>query len=212
MWSGQSREQLRTRQSTPPESRAVDTPTLLAQDSYTSVASYDTGTLGALMRLIDIAQKVLPCDAEQAARCMTAARALLQSERPPRTTTRTLTSRAPWRLTRVVQFIEANLSQTIHVEDLASRARLSTSHFSTAFRRATGECPFAFVRRRRIERAQRLILLTDRSLADIALECGLADQAHLTKLFRRMVGMNPGAWRRLRCASESNRLAAVHTV
>jgi AraC-like DNA-binding protein len=42
------------------------------------------------------------------------------------------------------------------------------------------------------------MLLTDKSLAEIALECGLADQPHLTKTFRRIVGMSPGAWRRAR--------------
>jgi AraC-like DNA-binding protein len=168
--------------------------------SHTTIARCDSATLSTLIRLIGIAQSALPDDTEQAARCMTAARALLQSEKFPQTNapTRPLAALARWQLNRVVQFIDANLSQPIHVQDLASLARLSTSHFSNAFRRTTGECPFGFLRRHRIERAQQLILLTDRTLADIALECGLADQAHLTRLFRRMVGMNPGAWRRLR--------------
>jgi AraC family transcriptional regulator len=54
--------------------------------------------------------------------------------------------------------------------------------------------------RRRIERAQGVMLRTSSSLAQIAAECGLADQAHLNKSFRRFVGESPGAWRRARTA------------
>jgi AraC family transcriptional regulator len=44
--------------------------------------------------------------------------------------------------------------------------------------------------------AQRLMLTTQEPLSQIALACGMADQAHLSKLFRRGVGETPGAWRR----------------
>ncbi|WP_225890025.1 helix-turn-helix domain-containing protein [Indioceanicola profundi] len=48
----------------------------------------------------------------------------------------------------------------------------------------------------RIERAKHLMLTTDEPLARIALDCGLADQSHLTRLFRTRVGMSPQSWRR----------------
>jgi AraC-like DNA-binding protein len=56
----------------------------------------------------------------------------------------------------------------------------------------------AAVIRRRVERAQGLMLSTDAPLSAIALDCGLADQAHLSRLFRRIVGESPRAWRRAR--------------
>ena len=83
-------------------------------------------------------------------------------------------------------------------EELAAVARLSTSHFNVAFRNSVGESPHEYVVRRRVERAQGLMLSTDKSLSDIAAECGLADQPHLTRLFRRIVGESPAAWRRAR--------------
>ncbi|MGH6858693.1 MAG: helix-turn-helix domain-containing protein [Phyllobacterium sp.] len=43
---------------------------------------------------------------------------------------------------------------------------------------------------------QRLMLTSTEPLSQIALLCGLADQAHLSKLFRRMLGQSPSAWRR----------------
>jgi AraC family transcriptional regulator len=105
---------------------------------------------------------------------------------------------APWQLRRVLSFIEANLSTSIRNQDLAAIIRLSTTHFNVAFRNSVGESPHGYLIRRRVERAQGLMLSTDRSLSDIAAECGLADQAHLTRLFRRMVGESPAAWRRAR--------------
>jgi AraC-like DNA-binding protein len=43
--------------------------------------------------------------------------------------------------------------------------------------------------------------VSDDSLSTIALTCGFADQAHLSRLFRQCVGQSPAAWRRERCAS-----------
>jgi AraC family transcriptional regulator len=101
-----------------------------------------------------------------------------------------------WQLKRVMEFIEANISQSVHTSDLAAIVKLSASYFDILFRRATGESPFAYLRRRRIERAQEMMRVSDEPLAEIALACGLADQAHLTKLFRRLVGSSLAAWRR----------------
>jgi AraC family transcriptional regulator len=101
-----------------------------------------------------------------------------------------------WQLKRVLEFIEANIPQSVHIRELAALVNLSAPRFAILFRRGTGESPFAYVRRRRIERAQEMMRLSDEPLAQIALACGLADQAHLTKLFRRLVGNTPAAWRR----------------
>ena len=105
---------------------------------------------------------------------------------------------APWQLRRVLAHIEANLDTPIRNKDLATVARLSTFYFNVAFRNSVGEPPHGYIIRRRVERAQGLMLSTTRSLSDIASECGLADQAHLTRLFRKWVGESPAAWRRAR--------------
>ena len=104
----------------------------------------------------------------------------------------------PWQIRKVTCYIETQLDQPIRNADLAAVVRLNACHFARAFRNTVGEPPHAYVIRRRIERAQGLMLSTDDSLADIALACGLADQAHLSRLFRRIVGEAPRAWRRAR--------------
>lgn len=105
---------------------------------------------------------------------------------------------APWQIRKVTRYVDANLDQTIRNEDLATVARLNTSHFGRAFRNSFGEPPHEYVIRRRVERAQGLMLSTRAPLSAIALDCGLADQAHLSRLFRRIVGESPRAWRRAR--------------
>jgi AraC-like DNA-binding protein len=105
---------------------------------------------------------------------------------------------SPWQIRKVVQHIDAHLGRAIRNEELAGLARLNPSHFGRAFRNSFGEPPHEYVIRRRVERAQGLMLSTDASLSDIALDCGLADQAHLSRLFRRIVGETPRAWRRAR--------------
>jgi transcriptional regulator GlxA family with amidase domain len=53
-----------------------------------------------------------------------------------------------------------------------------------------------YVTRQRVELAQRLLLTTEDSICQISLACGMCDQAHLTRVFRRVVGESPLAWRR----------------
>lgn len=103
---------------------------------------------------------------------------------------------APWQVRAVTDHVDLHLADKIHVDALAARARLSTSHFCRAFKISTGETAHTFVMRRRLEHAQHLMLNSDESLCQIAASCGLADQAHLTRLFRRYTGDTPYNWRR----------------
>ena len=104
---------------------------------------------------------------------------------------------APWRLRRALDLLAASLDKQVGVAELAAAAGLSEGYFSRAFRTATGEAPYAYALRRRVERAQEL-LLADPNLpvTEVALACGFVDQAHLTKAFRARVGLPPAAWRR----------------
>ena len=105
---------------------------------------------------------------------------------------------SPWQIRKVTSHIEAHLDRPIRNEDLATIVRLSACHFAHAFRNSLGESPREYIIRRRVERAQGLMLSTDASLSEIALDCGLADQSHLSRLFRRIVGESPRTWRRAR--------------
>ncbi|HEX4158426.1 MAG TPA: AraC family transcriptional regulator [Rhizomicrobium sp.] len=103
---------------------------------------------------------------------------------------------APWQKRKVERYLQDNLEHSICMTELAKEARLSVSHFCRAFKTSFGDTPHAYVVRLRLELARKLMLSTDEPLSQIALSCGLADQAHLSKLFRRIYHDTPNAWRR----------------
>jgi AraC-like DNA-binding protein len=107
---------------------------------------------------------------------------------------------APWQIRKVTAHIEASLDAPIRSSELAAIVRLSPCHFSRVFRNSFGCSPLEYVTRRRMEHAQGLMLSTDAPLCQIALDCGLADQAHFSRLFHRFVGETPRSWRRARVA------------
>ena len=108
---------------------------------------------------------------------------------------------APWQVRKLTTYVEMHLDSEIVMTDLAALANLSTFYFCRAFRESFNESPHTYVMRRRVERAQGLMLHSDVSLAQIAIDCGFADQAHFNKAFRRIVGESPGAWRRARAVA-----------
>lgn len=108
---------------------------------------------------------------------------------------------APWQAKRVEGLVAERLSSPIQVWELAQVARLSPARFSRGFKALFGASPRVWIGRQRIGQAQRMMLESQDSLGQIALDCGFSDQAHFTNVFRRTVGVTPGAWRRARRAA-----------
>jgi AraC family transcriptional regulator len=107
---------------------------------------------------------------------------------------------APWQESRAKEAMDANLNKEIDIAQLAYECGLSTSRFARAFRQSTGCPPHRWLLQRRIERAQDLLLNSDKTLVKIAKACGFSDQSHLTRAFGQIVGTSPGLWRRERRA------------
>ncbi len=101
------------------------------------------------------------------------------------------------RITRAIDYLEAHISKSLTVAELAGVAALSPGQFARVFKATTGEAVWAFVQRRRIERARDMLRHTATPISQIAFECGFASQNHMTTLFRRHLGVTPGAVRRL---------------
>lgn len=116
---------------------------------------------------------------------------------------------ASWQERRVTEYVEAHLASNIRAVELARVSRLSTGHFFRAFRASFGETPLTYVAKRRIQHSQMLMASSRATLAEVALECGLFDQPHFTRVFRRIVGMTPGAWRRRFTDSGLGRIRSV---
>lgn len=111
---------------------------------------------------------------------------------------------ARWQEQRAKELIAANLSGNITLADLAKACGLSIRHFTRAFRGSTGMSPHLWLLQRRIDKAKQQLAFSPRLLAEIALDCGFADQSHMTRVFQRALGIAPGAWRRVnqRCTVE----------
>jgi AraC family transcriptional regulator len=101
-------------------------------------------------------------------------------------------------LAKAIDFMQANLEDSIDLPAIAGVAGLSPSHFARQFRTTTGVPPHQYLMSLRIERAKRLLSETNTRVVAIAFACGFANQEHMTRLFRRSCGTTPAAYRRTR--------------
>lgn len=100
----------------------------------------------------------------------------------------------PLAVLRVVELMRARLADSLALEELAEVAGLSPFHFARQFKTATGHPPHDYLIRLRVDRAQELIRQHSRewTMAAIAHECGFADQSHMARHFKRVLGVSPG--------------------
>ena len=103
---------------------------------------------------------------------------------------------APWQERRAKDILANNLNGDVPLAEVARQCALSASHFTRAFRQSLGIAPHQWLLSIRVERAKEQLLNSDAPLADIAIDCGFADQSHFTRVFTKHVGSSPGEWRR----------------
>jgi AraC family transcriptional regulator len=99
------------------------------------------------------------------------------------------------KLQRAIEAINENLEMGISLNELAGATGLSVSHFEVLFKRSTGLSPHQYLLRCRVERAKELLQCEDFSLAQVAARTGFCDQSHLTRHFKRIVGITPRDFR-----------------
>jgi len=103
---------------------------------------------------------------------------------------------APWQLARACDKLEADLGGKVPLQAIATEIGLSVSHFSRAFRAATGLPPYRWLLHHRVRTAKRLLSQRGPSLSEVAFSVGFANQSHFTRVFSAIAGVSPGAWRR----------------
>ena len=97
---------------------------------------------------------------------------------------------------RAKEFLASRCDDDVPLVEVARACGLSRGHFTKAFRVTTGLTPHQWLQRYRVDKAKRLLLDPATPIAEIAAACGFADQSHLTRVFSRLVGTPPAAWRR----------------
>ena len=163
--------------------------------------SSEAALTAALLELLTEAQAAVEHDDQAARMCLARATALVlaNQDRNDALQVSAIADRGGfprWQANRLVAYIEENLHRTMSTGEFLALTGISAGHFFRSFKATFGEPPFAYIAKRRIKRAQELMLTTSETLCQIALDCGLCDQSHLTRLFRRLAGTTPKAWRR----------------
>jgi AraC family transcriptional regulator len=101
----------------------------------------------------------------------------------------------PWQERRAKEYMASRLTQGVTLEAVARACGMSRSHFARTFKRSTGMAPFEWMRHERINRAKQMLKGSDTPLICVAVECGFTDQSHFTRVFTKLVGTTPRAWR-----------------
>jgi AraC-like DNA-binding protein len=114
-------------------------------------------------------------------------------------------------ITRAMEWLDANSEQNVSIRSLADVAGLSPYYLVRAFHRQVGVPPHRYQTILRVNRARRL-LTSGLALSDVAYRTGFYDQSHLTRCFKRTLGVTPGRYsashieaRATACASEHRR-------
>ena len=102
---------------------------------------------------------------------------------------------------RVVEAMHDNLGDSFTADDMARTAVFSKYHFIRLFRQTTGVTPGRFLAALRIQEAQRLLLATDLSVAEISQRVGYASVGTFSSRFKLRVGLSPSAYRVQACSS-----------
>ena len=96
----------------------------------------------------------------------------------------------------LLRWMEENAQRRLTLDEIASRATISTRTLNRRFREQTGTTPLRWLQRSRIRRAQYLLETTGDPVERIAIQVGFGSPTSFRDLFKRLVGTSPQAYRR----------------
>src|SRR5258708_37181051 len=96
----------------------------------------------------------------------------------------------------MTEFVDDHISKVIGISELANLVGLSQFHFIRAFKHSVGLSPYQYVLCARISVAKEMLSRRDLSIADVALALGFSDASQLNRVFRKLIGVTPTAFRR----------------
>ncbi|MBL1416738.1 MAG: helix-turn-helix transcriptional regulator [Moritella sp.] len=104
---------------------------------------------------------------------------------------------SPKVVTLVCDYMQANFHRQVYLAELADLAQLSEYHFCRMFKQSMAQTPQAYLLAVRIEQVKLRVCNGQVSMADIALQCGFANQSHMGRYFKKLVGISPRQYRQL---------------
>lgn len=99
-------------------------------------------------------------------------------------------------VSRVIEYLHAHMDDKITIDVMASVAHLSPSHFARVFKSETKKAPMEYVQDLRLERAKKLLLAGDKSMTEIAFDCGFGSPSYLSACFQKEYKMTPKEYRK----------------
>jgi AraC family transcriptional regulator len=132
--------------------------------------------------------------AESLAQALAAQVLTTSNDRAPRQASRSALLSAR-RLSRVIDYMSANLQDSIELDDLAREANLSKFHFLRVFMATAGVTPHRYLMELRMERAAQLLSSGRHTVSSVAARCGYSSTGRFTAAFRQRYGTTPGAYR-----------------
>ncbi|MUL38561.1 AraC family transcriptional regulator [Gloeocapsopsis dulcis] len=104
-------------------------------------------------------------------------------------------SLSPHQLRRTIEYINDNLGLDLSLNVFAAMLGMSPYYFERLFKQSVGHTPHQYILHCRIERAKQLLRTTGQPIMEIACQVGCKNHSHFSKLFRKLVGMSPKAYR-----------------
>ena len=98
--------------------------------------------------------------------------------------------------TRIKEYIDAHYLEELKLPDIAEALHINLYYLSHTFKDLTGSSPMQYIIRKRIEEAQTLLLTTNMTITDIAMQCGYNNSNYFQSVFSNIVGMPPGTYRK----------------
>lgn len=99
-------------------------------------------------------------------------------------------------VSKALDYIAANYTEAISLEDVAEAAGLSTFRIAHLLKESTGKTALQNIHYLRVQEARRLLETSDLSCTDIAYETGFGDQSYFIKQFRKWMGITPAKYRK----------------
>ncbi|MDE6415652.1 MAG: helix-turn-helix domain-containing protein, partial [Duncaniella sp.] len=97
----------------------------------------------------------------------------------------------------VTAFVAENIADpSVTVDDMAAAVTMSRSSLNRKMKSLMGVSPAEFIRESRLNQAEKMLTETDRSIKEIAYDCGFADINYFGKCFKASRGVPPGAYRK----------------
>jgi AraC-like DNA-binding protein len=97
-----------------------------------------------------------------------------------------------------IDYMRSNINKTMLLEEIASSANLSASHYSFLFKKKTGFSPIEYFNHLKMQQACQYLLFTNLRIKNIALKLGMEDPYYFTRMFTKVMGISPKSYREKR--------------